>query len=395
MLHAHAARAVAQPSRGSSFLTQEFALVTLANFALFVSMQSLVPTLPLYIQRLGGSEAAIGGVGGAFVLAAVAVRPWVGSLLDERGRKGVLIGSLTLFAAAGLLYPLAGSILALLAVRLLQGLGWGGAVPAAGTIVADVVPAERRGEGMGYFSLSPNLATALAPAAGLALVGTLGFAPLFVAAAACAVAAAVLVLPLHESTPVLRSEQHSRKLKAPGVVFERAALVPYVVAGMLAFTMGGLTTFVVIDAAQRPVGDPKLFFLLYAGVLLVTRPVAGWVSDRYGRGSVLAPGVALAAAGLVVLAATAGPWTLPTAAVLYGLGFGGTQPALQALVVDRASMTRRGTAVSAYYIAFDLGVGLGTVLFGISAAVVGLPTTFLLAGGVVLSALLVLKTGRR
>ena len=372
-------------SRAVGFVTREFAVVTLANFTVFVSMQSLVPTLPLYIEQLGGSEAIIGLVGGAFLLTAVVVRPWMGGLLDERGRKGVLLGSLTIFAAAGLLYPLATSILALFAVRALQGVGWGGAVPAAGTIIADTVPAERRGEGLGYFSLSPNLAMALAPAAGMALVGTFGFTSLFLASAACAALAAVLVLPVRESAPATRAARDTHK-----VGFEGPIALPCLIAGMLTFTMGGLTTFVALDAAHRPVGDPALFFLLYAGVLLVTRPVAGLVSDRHGRGTVLVPSVALIASALVVLGATTGPWTLPLTAVLYGLGFGSAQPALQAMVVDLASPVRRGAAMSSYYIAFDLGVGLGTVLFGMAAAVVGLPTTFVLASGVALGALAVL-----
>ena len=382
MLRVHRAGIAAPPSSASILLGRDFALLTVANFALFASMQSLVPTLPLYVAQLGGAEALVGIVSGAFVLAAVAVRPWLGGLLDDRGRRGVLIGSFVVFAAASLLYPLATTIWALLAVRVVQGIGWGGAIPAAGTIVADVVPMDRRGEGMAYFGLSPTLAMALAPAAALTVVRTLGFLPLFMASAACAALAAALVMPVRDSRPASRSGGDHAK----GFV-ETAALGPSLVAGVLTFTMGGITTFVAVDSAQRATGDPAVFFLVYAGVLLVTRPVAGWLSDRRGRGSVLVPGVALIVIGLVVLGAAPGPWTLPVAAVLYGVGFGSAQPALQALVVDQASPERRGAAISAYYVAFDLGVGLGTVLFGVAGGVVGLPLTFQLAAGVALAAL--------
>ncbi len=384
MLRVDEARIAVPAARGSALLTRNFALVTIANFALFASMQGLVPTLPLYVEQLGGTDALVGLVGGVFVLAAVAVRPWVGGLLDERGRKEVLIASFVVFAVAGLLYPLAGSIAALIMVRSLQGIGWGGAIPAAGTIVADVVPAKRRGEGLGYFGLSSNLAMAVAPAAGLALVRLFGFTPLFVGAAVCAAVAATLVLPVSEIPRVARAGAAQTR-----TLFEPTTVAPSLVAGMLTFTMGGLTTFIAIDAAERPVGDPAVFFLVYATVLLVTRPVAGWISDQRGRGSVLVPSVAIAAAGLLVLGATANAWTLPITALLYGLGFGAAQPALQALVVDRASPARHGAAMAGYYIAFDLGVGLGTVLFGVAAGAIGLPITFEIAAGIVLAALVV------
>jgi MFS family permease len=164
-------------------------------------------------------------------------------------------------------------------------------------------------------------------------------------------------------------------------LFEPTTRVPCLVAGLLAFTMGGMTTFVSVDAAQRPIGDPALFFVLYAVVLLITRPIAGLISDHRGRGQVLAPAVALTTAGLLALGSLSGPLSLPVAAVLYGLGFGAAQPTLQALVVDRVPPARRGAAMAAFYIAFDLGVGLGTILFGVIGGIAGLPMTFQLAAG--------------
>lgn len=381
MLRVSHARITVDQASPDALWTRDFVLITFANFVVFASMQSLVPALPLYVEQLGTGDTLVGLVSGVFAFTAVAIRPWLGTVLDQRGRKIVMICSVAVFVAAGLLYPLAASIPALLVVRLLQGVGWGGVIPAAGAIVADVVPEKRRGEGIGYFSLSPTLAIALAPAAGLILARDAGFGSLFIASAVWAALAGVLVLPLHDHHPQTRARNQSARL------FELSTLAPCLVAGLLAVTMGGLTTFVVIDAGQRSIGDPSQFFVLYALVLLLTRPIAGRISDRRGRGQVLVPAVVLTAAGLLVLGAMAGPLTLPTAAILYGTGFGSALPSLQALAIDRASPTRHGAAMAAFYIAFDLGVGVGSILFGVLGGVAGLPVTFELASGLGLATL--------
>lgn len=362
--------------------TRDFLLVTLANFAAFSALHILLPTLPLYVVELGGGESVVGIISGSLGLTAMTVRLWSGRLLDERGRKVVLAGSCAIFAAAGLLYPLASSVALLLGVRLLQGIGWGGSVPAAGTFAADIIPATRRGEGMGYFGLSNNLAMAVAPAAGLAIVLSAGFTPLFFTSVGAAVVAMILALFLHEDhVPDARKER--------GSLFEPSAAAPSLIIGLITFSFGGLLTFVSIYAVDRNLGNPAFFFVVYATALMLTRPLAGKLSDRRGRGVVLLPGIALTGAAFVTLGFAYMPWMLFAVAVLYGIGFGTVQPALQAMVVDRVLPNRRGAANAVFFTAFDLGIGLGAVLLGLLAGAAGISAMYFACAGLTAATLTV------
>ncbi len=145
---------------------------------------------------------------------------------------------------------------------------------------------------------------------------------------------------------------------------------------LVTFTFGGLITFTSIYTVERDLGDPALFFVVYAVILMLTRPLAGNLSDRRRRETVLLPGIALTGAALAVLGLASAPWMLVTVAALYALGFGASQPALQAMVVDRIPPNRRGAAHAAFFIAFDLGIGFGAMLLGALSGAVGIPTMF-------------------
>lgn len=379
-------------------------LIALANLAVFGSLQSLAPTVPLYVAQLGGNPFSMGLASGAMVFSAILVRPWMGRLVDQRGRKRVLVVCLAIFLAAGLLYPWAASIPLLVGIRLLQGVGWGGSLPAAGAFVADVLPARRRGEGMGYYGLSTNLAMALAPPAALAVMRLAGFSAVAWMAAALTAVALGLAMGLRE--PVRSNPLGARASGLPddngagGTLAHpparaggesapaTGALGPSIVMGLITFTFGGLATFIAVDAAARGWGDASAFFVTFAVVLMATRPLAGALSDRRRRGLLLIPGIVLMCGGLALIGAVSTWWMPFGVALLYGLGMGSVQPALQAMVVDKVPPEGRGTAMATFFTAFDLGIGLGSVLLGALASLVGVPAMFLVTAGLALLALI-------
>ncbi|MBX6377976.1 MAG: MFS transporter, partial [Clostridia bacterium] len=150
---------------------------------MFLGFQMVTPTLALYLERFSRSAGVVGAVVGAFTIAAVAVRPWVGRQLDAAGRRPVLTAGLATFAAATAAFAVAPSLVAVAVLRVVQGAGWGALTTAAGTVAADVVPAPRRAEGLGYYGMATNAAQAVAPAVGLWLAQRFGFTPLFAVAA--------------------------------------------------------------------------------------------------------------------------------------------------------------------------------------------------------------------
>src|SRR5699024_12094289 len=141
--------------------------------------QMTLPTLPLFIKDLGGSEQFIGIIVGIFTFSALLFRPYAGHALESRGRQFVYMTGLIIFVLSVGSFAFVTSIGFLILMRIVQGVGWGFSTTATGTIATDLIPPKRRGEGMGYFGLSGNLALAMGPTLGLALVGKISFITLF------------------------------------------------------------------------------------------------------------------------------------------------------------------------------------------------------------------------
>lgn len=339
----------------------------------FASFQMLVPVLPLYVASGLGNEATAGLAVGILTFTAVLARPLLGWAIDRYGRKVIFLASAALFGATGLLYPLAASLGALLAVRVLQGVGWSGVPPSTSTMAADLIPPARRGEGIAYVSTSQSVAMAVGPAAGLFIANAFGYTAAFVASAA-------LVLPAFALALFIRDRYvppEEKRGLGPRDLVEASSVAPSAITALLTFVFGGLTTFVPLDALDRDPGDPSVFFVTFSVALIVVRPISGGVSDRRARrGALLFPGVGLVAASLFVLALTESPWTLPATALLWALGFGVAQPVLRAIVLDRAPRERWGSANATLGSAYDLGLASGALLLGAVASQTGIPAMF-------------------
>lgn len=151
--------------------TRDFVLICMANFFIFLGFQMTLPTIPLFVQQLGGSDQLIGVITGIFTFSALALRPYAGHSLESKGRRFVYMLGLATFVISVGSYAFVSSIVILFIMRMVQGVGWGFSTTATGTIATDLIPPKRRGEGMGYFGLSGNLALAFGPALGLTLTG--------------------------------------------------------------------------------------------------------------------------------------------------------------------------------------------------------------------------------
>src|SRR5699024_6236543 len=142
-----------------------------SNCFICVGFQMRLPTIPLFVKELGGSDQIIGCIVGAFTFSALLCRPYAGHPLETKGRGFVYMLGLAIFVVSVGSFAFVTSIAFLLIMRVVQGIGFGFSTTATGTIATDIIPPKRLGEGMGYFGLSGNLALAIGPALGLTLVG--------------------------------------------------------------------------------------------------------------------------------------------------------------------------------------------------------------------------------
>jgi MFS family permease len=138
-------------------------------------------------------------------------------------------------------------------------------------------------------------------------------------------------------------------------------------------------SYVAVFADREGLGNPGLFFLPYSVTLVFVRLLAGRISDRYGRVTVLFPALIALIAALVVIATAEQVLVLLLGAVLLGIGFGTAHPTILAMVVDRAPAGRQGASMSTLIGSFDLGIGGGSMVAGVLVATAGLRGIFLLA----------------
>ncbi len=340
--------------------TRDFILICLSNFFVFLGFQMTLPTIPLFVENLGGNDQLIGVVVGIFTFSALLIRPYAGHALESKGRRFIYLVGLGIFVFSTGAFGIAGGLVFLFILRIIQGVGWGLSTTASGTIATDLIPPKRRGEGMGYYGLSGNLALAMGPTLGLALVGYLSFTQLFLicgvlGAVAIALSSRIRFKPVEPGTT-----SNHKKLD----LYEKTALPPSILLLFITVTFGGIASFLPLYTVKKGIEGIEWYFLLYAIALLISRTFAGKLYDQKGHRFVFPAGSIMIMAAMIMLAWVPNSTILYLAAIIYGLGFGTVQPALQAWSVQNSPISRRGMANATFFSFFDLGVGMGAIVFG-------------------------------
>lgn len=333
-----------------ALFTRPFVLAALANLCMCIA-GFLFVHLPGLLQELGAGEAQIGRIMATSALVAVAVGPLLGRVMDERGRRVVIVAGAALFLVAIALYFAVDRISPFLyAVRALEGCAGTMLYASLFTYAADHVPAERRTEGLAIFGASGLLPIALGSALGDAILAHGDYRALFAVSFAFGVAGLVLALPLRDAPGLVARSELRRGVVA--AVRQRDLVPVWVAAFAFFFAAGGLFTFFKTFVLLRGIGGVGGFFTAYALVAMSVRFFSGRLLDRMGPARMLAPALGFYAAGLVLLAVADTSGQVLAAGALCGLGHGYTYPILFSLVVSRAGSLERGSAV-AFYTAVD------------------------------------------
>ena len=345
--------------------TKDFLIVSSVNFFLFLTFYVLMVTLTIYtMDHFHASQAQAGLASSIFVLGAVLVRPIAGKKIDKIGRRKMLLGSLVLFLIASIGYFLVNSLSLLLIDRLIQGFAFGLATTATGTIAADIIPNERRGEGTGYFAMSTNLAMAFGPFIGLLITQHFSYSIIFYAASLFAAFSLVasLFMNVPEGDKGGASPQKGFKISD---YFEKRALPISIFIGFAGFTYSSILSYLTSFAKEMDLMDAaSFFFVVFAVFLLASRPFTGRMFDVKGENAVIYPSLLLFAVGMVILSQSHHGITLLIAGALIGVGYGTFQSSCQAISIKEAPSNRMGLATSTFYTMYDFGIGVGPFLLG-------------------------------
>jgi MFS family permease len=360
--------------------TTSFVLIILVNFFVYVGNFMLMSTLPLHILNIGGNEIMAGLIVGIYSLTGFISRLRVGSLLDQKGRSPIMFAGLIILFLVNISYIAAAySVIMLLMLRAIHGIGWSATTTSTSTIASDIIPAARRMDGMGFFGISISIAMVIGPGLGLYIMEHYSDMVLF-SFSACFIVLALLVgflknyhYQCKEDIKIVITDKSTENTvgKNKKVVIERSVLWPSFLFFIIVMTYSTIMIFLPAYAKYKGVTDSSVFFIIMALAMIITRLVIGRIVDRYGMEKVVVGAMVLLAISLHLLfIATSFPMFL-VAAVIYGLGYGAVQPALNALVISLAPVERRGAANATFLCAMDMGGILGAVVWGSVAQTFG------------------------
>lgn len=351
--------------------SKDFIALVMTNGLLFASFHFLLPTLPMYADHLGATGTEIGLIGGIFGFSAIFIRLFTDIGVRVLGKKNSLYAGLFLSILATMSYFIFDSIDAIILARVVHGFGFGLSTTFATAIAADVIPAARRGEGVGYLGLGSTAAMALAPALGLSMLLDLGPGVLFTflavmsllaigTAKVCSETETVPALPV----PAVHSSVHNR-------LFEAGTGVPAVLTILFGAAYGSVNTFIAMLANEIGIDHAGLFFVVGTLFIFISRPFGGRLFDRKGPFFVILPGSIFFIVALVLIFMAMSLPFLLLASVFYGLGGGLLLPALMTWMLNLVQADRRSAAGATFYNMLDIGTSSGLILLGSLAGSIG------------------------
>lgn len=368
------------PVNAQQLWNKSFILCLANNLFLFVFYFAQTTILPIYIvNELHGTLAQAGLAMTLFMASSIAVRPFSGLIIEKIGRKKALYISETLFCLFSFAYIFADNLTFLLVIRLFHGIWFSILTTVTVPIANDFIPANRKGEGMGYFVMSVNLGIVLGPLIGLTLIQQLSYQMVaaILAGIICLGFAFCFLIPIQE-TIKNQVKTVKRKLSVHDFV-EKKALPVSIMAMIISFSYASIMSFIAtFSESKNLLAYASLFFVVFAISMMSLRPITGKIYDRKGPNYVVYPAIALFSLGLIILSQINTVTGLMIAAVFVGMGFGSAQPCLQTLSIQHSPKDRIGHATSTFFTCYDIGIALGSILLGVLIAHQGYSFAYLL-----------------
>ncbi|WP_147533432.1 MFS transporter [Bacillus marasmi] len=371
--------------------TKDFFIVSGINFFVTLIFYLLMVTISTYaVEKFDASTSQAGLVTGIFVIGALVGRLFSGRMIDQFGRKKLLFIGLVLFTASTCLYFGANNLWLLLVNRLVHGIALGMASTATGTIVAQIIPSSRRGEGIGYYGLSAILATAIGPFFGMYLREHTSYEVIFWFCLVLGVFSLITAFFLKVRANVTSVSNTSiHKGFHFSSFIEINALPISVVTFFVGLAYSGVLSFMSFYAEEIDLMDAaSFFFVVYAAAVLISRPFAGRLFDIKGANFVIYPVLIIFAVGMLLLSQVQNGWTLLLAGAIIGFGYGNFTSSAQAVAIKLTPPDRLGLATSTFFILVDMAFGIGPYLLGLFVPYTGFSGLYLFLVGVIILAII-------
>jgi len=307
--------------------SKDFIFLITSNFLMFITYYAILSALPIYlVTSLHASKFQVGMVVGVYTIASVLVRPFSGFALDRFGRRTIFLLSLIIYSFLFAGYLVALGITSIIVLRFVQGLSWGFSTVSGSTIAADIVPVSKRGEGMGYFSLSTTLGMSVGPVIGLYLSHNWGYTAMFVSGILVSFASLGFAYSVHLRKRFVVGKKIVLKRNN---MFEKSSLLPSANVLITMIAYGALLSFIALYGREIGIRNSGMYFLIFSFGIAAARLTAGKVFDRHGPRKLLTYCITLLIIGFLLLAMAKNEVLFYISAILIGFGNGVIFPTLQ------------------------------------------------------------------
>lgn len=358
----------------------------ISGLCFWTSLTTLLPTLPAYIQDIGGTTQEVGLVMGSFAIGLLLFRRVLGNIADRRSRKLVVLIGTAVVGLAPLCYLIVDSIPLLMVARAFHGISIAAFTIAYSTLVVDVSPPQQRGELIGYMSLVAPIGMALGPALGGFLAAGMGYNTLFLVSSVLGLLAFICALQVKEALPAKDSigDKNTTASSPPQKFWQLLTSprlrIPAVVMLMVGLIFGTMITFLPLYIGESELElNPGLFYTAAAIASFAIRLFTGRASDRYGRGIFITGSLVCYGVAMLLLAVAQNAPTLLIAGIFEGAAAGTILPMMIALLSDRSQAYERGQIYAICIGGFDLGMAIAGPTFGSIIALIGYRGLFFFA----------------
>ena len=348
-----------------------------ANFLLYFGFWLLIPVLPFYLSEIfNAGNSTIGIILSCYTVAALCIRPFSGYFLDSFARKPLYLLAYFIFMTMFAGYIIAGSLVLFILFRIIHGVSFGMVTVGGNTVVIDIMPSSRRGEGLGYYGLSNNIAMAVGPMSGLFLHDAgMSYTTIFCCSLGSCIAGFICASLV--KTP------YKPPVKREPISLDRFILLKGIPAGisllLLSIPYGMTTNYVAMYAKEIGINATTGFFFTFMAVgMAISRIFSGKIVDKGKITQVISAGLYIVVFSFFLLSACVYiiDWNSMACSIIFfavalllGVGFGIMFPAYNTLFVNLAPNNQRGTATSTYLTSWDVGIGIGMLTGGYIAEV--------------------------
>ncbi|WP_196590124.1 MFS transporter [Pectinatus frisingensis] len=353
--------------KGRSLFNRNFMLDTGINFVVYLIYYLLMVIIAVVAKdQLKASLSEAGLASGIYILGTLMARLQLGKEIELYGRKRTLYFGIFFYLITTLMYFYIPNLTMMYIIRFLNGMAYGVISTATNTIIANCIPEERRGEGINYYGLSTSLAAAIGPFLGMLLMIVANFTVIIVTCVVLIVLCVIgcFALDVKEINLTAIQRKQMKKYTFDNYVESRVLIIS-VIGFLMGFAYSSVLSFLAAYTREINLADAgTFFFVVYAVVITVTRPITGVIFDRKGENYVLYPCYVCLAVGLFLLSITHTSPILLLAGVFVGLGYGTFMSNGQAVCIKLTPSHRVSVALSTYFVALDFGLGVGPYILG-------------------------------